>query len=194
MITVGILAYGSVISDPRAEIESVAIDRIKIKTPFNVEFARKSRTRNGAPTLVPVKDHGGPVDAWIIVVNASWEDASNVLWRRETGNVGSGKAYTPPVKVGENTVEIKWLESFNGLDMVAYTSIAANIKPLAAKTLADLAIESVRQRRDDRDGISYLIAAKAAGIMTPLSDAYEREIKRAVGVEDLHEALHKVRS
>ncbi|GAA4131236.1 hypothetical protein ACFFTN_26415 [Aminobacter aganoensis] len=50
---VGILAYGSLIGDPGAEIEPAITSRIACLTPFPVEFARQSRTRKGAPTLVP---------------------------------------------------------------------------------------------------------------------------------------------
>ncbi len=51
--TVGILAYGSLIDDPGAEIEPVILRRIDCRTPFKVEFARASESRKGGPTLVP---------------------------------------------------------------------------------------------------------------------------------------------
>lgn len=48
---------------------------------------------------------------------------------------------------------------------------------------------------DGRHGISYLIDAKKHGIKTTkLSDAYEEEIKKALGAKDLTEALHKARA
>jgi hypothetical protein len=47
---------------------------------------------------------------------------------------------------------------------------------------------------DGRDGISYLIAAKEAGVTTPLSAAYEEEIKNALQVADLAGAPRKARS
>lgn len=53
----GILAYGSVISNPGKEIEQAMIgcngQIIGAFTPFLVEFSRKSSTRGNAPTLVP---------------------------------------------------------------------------------------------------------------------------------------------
>src|SRR3954447_17111626 len=54
---VGILAYGSLIDNPGAEIEAALISReADILTPFGVEFARSSSKGSGAPTLVPVRD------------------------------------------------------------------------------------------------------------------------------------------
>jgi len=57
MGSIGILAYGSLIEEPGKEIEPLIRERRKgIKTPFSIEFARSSSTRDGAPTLVPVED------------------------------------------------------------------------------------------------------------------------------------------
>jgi len=67
MTTVGILAYGSLIADPGPEIEPAIVDRIKCETPFKVEFARTSKRRAGAPTLVPYKA-GGQVSSELLVV------------------------------------------------------------------------------------------------------------------------------
>jgi len=39
------------------------------------------------------------------------------------------------------------------------------------------------------DGISYLIAAKSNGIVTPLSSVYEEEILRMTGADNLESAL-----
>jgi hypothetical protein len=59
------VAYGSLISDPGDEIRSTTIETKKgVITPFKVEFARKSRSRKGAPTLVPVEQGGAQVSAW----------------------------------------------------------------------------------------------------------------------------------
>ena len=56
---IGVLAYGSLITDPGSELVAITLAVTKdVLTPFSVEFARKSRKRCGAPTLVPV-DHGG---------------------------------------------------------------------------------------------------------------------------------------
>jgi hypothetical protein len=69
MLPVGILAYGSLIEDPGPEI-AAATARIEsdVNTPFKVEFARTSRTRGGAPTLIPIRTGGNHVPAQIIVL------------------------------------------------------------------------------------------------------------------------------
>ena len=65
----GILAYGSLITSPGPEIASLTVERIKnVETPFKVEFARKSKTRGYAPTLIPVDSGGASVKAEIIVI------------------------------------------------------------------------------------------------------------------------------
>lgn len=59
MKQIGILAYGSIISDPGQEILSCTSKReFGIKTDFRVEFARKSASRCNAPTLAVVSDGG----------------------------------------------------------------------------------------------------------------------------------------
>jgi len=60
-----------------------------IKTPFNIEFARSSRSRDGAPTVVPVEGYGASVQAVILALNEDIEieNAKDLLWRRETRNV-----------------------------------------------------------------------------------------------------------
>jgi cation transport regulator ChaC len=67
MSKLGILAFGSLINHPGWEIEEAIIARKSgIRTPFGVEFARKSRKRAGAPTLlyrlimVAVRSLGNP--------------------------------------------------------------------------------------------------------------------------------------
>lgn len=94
-------------------------------------------------------------------------------------------------KPGPNTVIIRRIENFEQIDLVLYAEIAPNIAGLGVATLANLAIRSATELADGRDGISYLIAAKAAGIVTPLSAAYESEIKSRMGAASLEEALRK---
>lgn len=70
MSKVGILAYGSLIEEPGKEIEPLICERRdRIETPFSIEFARSSSTRDGAPTVVPVETGGSPVDATILVLD-----------------------------------------------------------------------------------------------------------------------------
>ena len=190
--TVGILAYGSLIDDPDAEIRAAIVGVVKdeVRTPFKVEYARKSSTRSDAPTLIPTKDGGARVRAQILVLNVSEIDATNMLYRRETR---THKDYVPPKTPSTNKVVIERLENFHGIDVVLYTSITANIDPLNSTALAELAINSANQRDDDEDGISYLINAKRNGIQTPLSDGYEEEIKRLTGKDTLCDARNSLR-
>ena len=191
---IGIFAYGSLIHDPGVEISSATI-RIKegILTPFNIEYARTSGSRGGAPTLVPVTHGGSPVYGQIFVLDLSEREAANRLWRRETRKVGSGREYVPPKDVGTNTVVVKRLRNFAGVSLVLYTQIGTNIEPLTANALAALAIASVGNAKPGMDGISYLIAAKGNGIKTALSADYEAEILRQSDCKGLEEALAKLR-
>lgn len=57
---IGILAYGSLIEDPGKELKPLIIERIpNVKTPFSVEFARSSSSREswrilGIPNQKPI--------------------------------------------------------------------------------------------------------------------------------------------
>jgi hypothetical protein len=201
MKTVGILAYGSLIQDPGSEIRSVLTGRKeRIFTPFNVEFARKSRTHNYAPTLIPVQNGGSKVSAHILVLSEGTEEsqAKDLLWRRETHQIGTGKKYPNKKKPGPNDVVIERIENFQGIDIVLYTKIASNIgiEQLTPQALAQLAIDSATPEMiiKNLDGISYLKQVKNDGIKTPLMDDYEREILSRFGARDLDACLLKVLS
>ena len=91
--TVGILAYGSLISNPGDEIKAATSEtRTGVTTPFRVEFARSSQGRGDAPTLVPVEKGGACVEARIFVVSRTECDAADILYRREINKVGSSNA------------------------------------------------------------------------------------------------------
>jgi len=190
--TLGILAFGSLISNPGAEIEAALVGRkVDVRTPFGVEFARGSTKRGGAPTLVP-HEQGAPVLAQILLVNVSEQEAKDRLWRREIDKIGQGGHYVHRANPGLNTLIIDRYENFEGVDAVLAARFAATIVPLTAARLAELAITSAHLERTGRDGITYLIEAKRNGIMTPLSDAYEQEILRRTQARNLEEALRKI--
>lgn len=191
--SVGILAYGSLLEDPGPEIEPLIRSRMEAKTPFAVEYARKSMERAGAPTLVPVAHGGARVNATILIVDASAESARDMLYRREINNFDPTKRYRSDRKRGPNTVVVDQVLNFSGVDVVLYTDIDATIKDPTPERLAALALESAKALDNGRDGISYLINAKKHGIRTALSDAYEEEVKKLLGASDLAEALQKVR-
>ncbi len=88
------------------------------------------------------------------------------------------------------------LRNFDGLDVVLYAKLGANILDLSAMRLADLAIASAKAEagKTGKDGISYLISVKRRGISTPLMPTYESEILRRTGASSLEEALARCRS
>lgn len=195
MKRIGILAYGSLIDDPKEEIEAAMVDRIaNVETPFKVEFARSSKTRDYAPTLIPVESGGANIKAQIFVLKEgiSEKDAANMLWRRETHQVGSRKTYKRSSHPGINTVLIEQLDKkIPNIDVVFYAKIGVNIKPLEPQRLARLAIDSALCEAGSQglDGISYLVSAKRNGIQTPLMPKYEEEILQEVGATTLEDAL-----
>ena len=194
MKRIGILAYGSLIDNPGPELGPNTVAKIEgVNTPFRVEFARKSRSRNYAPTLVPVAESGASVKGVILILRdgISEIEAKNMLWRREVNRFDTRKIYQPHANPGDNKVYVESLEHFKGIDMVYYVRIASNIQPLTPAYLAKLAIQSVNLKKKDqgRDGISYLINAKANGIQTPLMSAYEQEILQRMNAKNLEEAL-----
>ncbi len=115
MSTIGILAYGSLIEDPGKEIKPIIRERKEgITTPFSIEFARSSSTRDGAPTVVPVASGGNPVNATILVLESgiSPDEAEDLLWRRETRKECSDKHYTRPSVPTPNKVVVERLRNF----------------------------------------------------------------------------------
>jgi len=196
-VKIGILAYGSLIEDPGIEIEPLITEKISnVETPFPLEFARTSKTRDGAPTLVPVESGGSSVTGTILVLDGSvdLDGAKNILWRRERRIENSGKVYQEVVNPSPNKVIVEVLENFNHLDYVLYTKIGANIEGLTAERLADLAIESARMKAGEKveDGISYLLSVKRQGIKTPLMEHYEQALLNKMAVKTLDEALERI--
>lgn len=190
--TVGILAYGSLLSCPGLEIENTLVDTIRnVETPFHVEFARKSRGRGDAPTLVPVEDGGAKVMGSIYVINVQVDTGTDILYRREINQVGSEKRYDASAATRPDSVKVRRLCKLVGVDVVLYTKLEANIHPVTQKSLARLAIQSVARTDKNRDGITYLIDAKRNGIATPLTESYEAEILRQSKCASLEEAYRK---
>lgn len=193
-LRIGVLAYGSLITDPGAELSAITIATTRdVLTPFAVEYARSSRGREGAPTLVPVVSGGARVKAWIYEVEADVKTACDILYRREIDAVGSGKTYSDPEPGDAKRVAIDRHIGLGGLHVVLSTKLSQTIAPLTAEHLAELAIESARKLNDGRDGISYLINAVRSGIETPLTAAYVAEVRQRLGVADLANAVEAAR-
>jgi cation transport regulator ChaC len=198
MSSIGILGYGSLIEDPGVELKPLISKTITdIETPFNIEFARSSQSRDGAPTVIPVVNCGSPVKAVILVLSESVdvEKARDLLWRRETRQENSDKHYPNPINPSSNQVVVAEVARLGGIEIVLYTRIGANIDAPTPKKLAALAIESARGKAgsEGKDGISYLMSMKRQNIDTPLMAEYEVEILRSVGASSLSEALTIVR-
>lgn len=189
---IGILAFGSITEEPGAELEAVVISRIEVETPFSVEFARSSRTRDGAPTLVPVSQGGAHIPASVLVLDESvpLADARAMLYRRETGSLNDTSASSQVSWIAE-------LPGFAGVSICLYTALEANIPPpRTADKLAELALRSAAgpSGAKRRDGISYLQQQKHRGIKTPLMHPYEEAVLVRTGARNLDEAWRRVRS
>ena len=192
-MTIGILAYGSLIPDPGAEIAPVTVRRIAgVETPFRIEFSRSSRVRDRAPTLVPVERGGAHVSGLVLVLHDSVTEtaAQDILYRRERNRVGNADRYADVDPTDPDSAVLGRLEGFAGLDVVFHAALRANIDEPTPELLARLAIESAGtpSGTQGRDGIRYLMDAKQCGIVTPLMPDYEKEVLRQTGGRDLEEA------
>jgi len=192
--TLGILAYGSLISEPGSEINELEIKRIDCTTPFNVEFARKSQSRSGAPTLIPVEQGGAQVSAILIVLKEGIDvsKAKSILYRRERHINNRSEPYIDVATPTRNQVVVKMLDNFSGVKTVLYTSIGKNIiGELSGSVLADYSIASILADAGTSklDGLRYLLAAKRSGIRTALSDDYEAQILLKTGTTNLEKAI-----
>jgi hypothetical protein len=194
----GILAFGSLIDDPGPELEAATAERREMQTPFRIEFARSSSTRGGGPTLVPVTHGGATVKATLLVLNGtiSEAEAKNILWRRETRHIGTERTYREPTNPGPNRVLVKTAEVAAGKALYTDFPDAGKLANPAAEQLAELAVSSARNDEvpTELNGISYLMAAKRAGVMTPLLPGYEAEVLRLAGAGSLQAALTKLQA
>jgi cation transport regulator ChaC len=194
---IGILAYGSLIDNPGNEIQPLIVAKISCSTPFKVEYARKSRTRGFAPTLIPTENIGKEVNAVILVLDddTKMDYAESILWRRETDNINSHKKYVEPDRLTVNTVLIKAIKDFCDIETVLYTSIGKNIDgKINPEILCDLAIESIQAEagKNRKDGIRYLLNNKRNGIETEFSEQYEKLILSKTETKSLEEAITKM--
>lgn len=186
---IGILAYGSLITHPGPEIESV-LDHVipDVVTPFPVEYARCSRSRAGTPTLVPVPPEcGAPVNAVILVLRESTleQETLNALFRREIHREGDLTVnYDDQAqRQKKDALVIENLKNQYGLKLVYYTALKPNFGQILdsniaheekAALLAQAAIDSITHETFDKglDGIQYLVDNYKAGVITSLTLAY----------------------
>ena len=190
---IGILAFGSLITDPGTELQPRISMRIKTKTPFPVEYARISQTRGGAPTLVPYES-GAPVTAEILVLDDDTliAEATDMLWRRERRREGAGDTYSRGTS--ENSVLVEEFHDDPCVSTVLYTDFNPTGKNLyTAAELAKRAIRSVAAAPPGMDGITYLMRTIQSGIETPLTADYKTEILKQTVTLTLEEALKTAR-
>jgi hypothetical protein len=193
---IGILAFGSLITEPGPELEEKLVLRIKTRTPFGVEYGRYSRnTRGGAPTLVP-HEVGSPVAGEILVLHntVTVEDARDMLWRRERGKVGSGETYTEG-STADSVLVRQIIDSPYAITLL-FTDFwpAGKIDMPNPEHLAKHAIKSVKKAACGKDGITYLTTNIAVGIKTLLTSAYQAEILKQTNAHSLHEALERAKA
>lgn len=199
-MNIGILAYGSLITDPGTEIQAATQETIQeVLTPFCVEYARKSHSRNDAPTLVPVPcEFGGQVKGSVFILHEKFgkQDAVNMLYRREIHQVGTNKPYNTQ---SSGDLHIEFILNFKGVPLVIYAALKPNFQEIIspyltpqqkAQLLADAAINSLSAKTypNRTDGISYLNDNIHNAINTPLTRLYAEKILRRANTENLMQA------
>jgi cation transport regulator ChaC len=83
--SVGIFGYGSLLSDPGKDIGPHIVERIPHVSPWKIEYARRSESRGGGPTLV-IHKRGATVNGEILVLDVGESRLAAVrewLWERE---------------------------------------------------------------------------------------------------------------
>jgi len=194
---IGILAYGSLIADPGWEILENTDRWIRpVETPFPVEYARRSKTRANAPTLVPVPfGKGDPVYAAVIVLKKEilLQQAMDILYRREIHRIGdTSKAYREPDSLDTVKMRIVQLSNFADLNTVLYTKFPANFQQILDDKYDDyqksdlLCVAACTSLTEEtfhtcQDGIHYLDAAIYSGVKTRLTELYAQAVLNAAG-------------
>jgi hypothetical protein len=195
---IGILAYGSLITHPGHEIESV-LDRVipDVLTPFPVEYARRSQSRAGTPTLVPVPTGcGASVKAVVLVLKkyTRKKKALNFLYRREIHREGDLTVnYDDQAqRQKKDALVIENLKNQYGLKLVYYATLKPNFGQILdsnipqeekATLLTRAAIDSITHETFDKglDGIQYLVDNIDAGVVTALTETYAQAILEKAG-------------
>jgi hypothetical protein len=169
-----ILAYGSLLRSPGA-LAPLITGVVPCRTPFPVEYGRASQRWNGGPVLVPHPD-GAPVEGGLLLLARHLElgTATDLLAERE-GLISAR---------GILQVEVPGQER-----LVLTCSLPRNLPApdMTPGALARRAVASVH-RDGRRNGVRYLAAALASGVVTPRSEAYRDAVLSAAGAATLEEA------
>ena len=169
-----ILAYGSLLHTPGA-LAPLITGVVPCRTPFPVEYGRASHRWNGGPVLVPHSD-GAPVDGGLLLLALHLElgEAADMLAERE--GLLSARGILQVEVPGEER-------------LVLTCSLPRNL-PAPDMTPDALARRAVASVHADgrRNGVRYLAAALASGVVTPRSEAYRDAVLSAAGAPTLEEA------
>jgi cation transport regulator ChaC len=190
-MAVGILAYGSLLDDLGEELSALIVRRTDgLRTPFSVEYARSSRTRDGAPTLVPVLNGGSSLVAALFELDPHIDvvSARTLLFRRES-HCADAQA------TSDHPSWIRQLHGLAGIETSLYVALDANLRVPTPRQLAQMAGRSAARGSGARrqDGISYLDAQLRRGVTTPLTEPYVEAILALTGADDLGKAWQVVR-
>ena len=104
--------------------------------------------------------------------DVSVDEATNILWRRETGRSETSETYTRGTS--PNSVLVEQFADDRCVETVLYTDFneVGKIDHPTAAELAAHAIQSATEAPEGKDGITYLADAITCGIETPLTSAY----------------------
>jgi len=147
-------------------------DREPCRTPFPVEYGRKSAKWGGGPTLT-IDSRGGPVEGerLILAAGLGLGEVIDVLTRREG------------IPSADGIIQI---ENRSMTELACALPLNLADEDLSPGRLAARAVSSVTT--GPQNGVTYLRGAMEVGIRTPRTERYAEEILRAVGCETLAEA------
>ncbi len=168
-----ILAYGSLLYRPGPGLASVVVGSEPCLTPFPVEYGRASRRWGGGPVLVP-HPRGGPVQGALLLLADRVDLGTAVELLAEREGIDGARGIVQVEMPGDR--------------VVLCASLPRNLPEpdMAPDSLARRAVDSAR--RSERNGVAYLRAAVDAGVSTPLTEAYARQVLRLAGAASLAEA------
>lgn len=183
---VGVLAFGSLIWDPGCLQEHIIAGETRdARTPWPVEYARKSTSRGCAPTVVRVNE-GGRVSAKILILDICDEETARSIVACREGLSHEGR---------HKIKHCRELEcEHNDLAAVFYAGLKPNIcgPDLCAEELATLAVGSFEKLEESercrKNGIRYLRKNIEHGVVTALTCEYKRTILEKCGKETLKDA------
>jgi hypothetical protein len=172
-----VLAFGSLIWDPGSLFAQLGTPELCLpcRTPFAIEFARRSTSRGGAPTLVKVTG-AGDSPAQLFVFQKPESAVRDALGAREGIRVERRRSHIQHCE----------LPQYAGMN-VLFAALESNLRPgeeLTAENLALWAIDSVMKARGGKDGVSYLAGCRAIGCETRLLNAYSEAVALQLGFTD----------